>query len=148
MTMMNIPSRTACTKVLIPRLAGKTTWITQTTHKPRNSKAVAGAIGMYAERREARIGRLNNQPAAARRLITPTNAMNSIALRSSIVRLAGALLIGSSRLHGSSGSNITGICIFFYFSSKKNVFTTCGSKCVPDSAWMCWRTLSSGQAWR
>jgi hypothetical protein len=55
--------------------------MSQVTHKPRNIKTVAGAMGTYSERREARIGRLNNQPEAARRLITHTNAMNMISKR-------------------------------------------------------------------
>jgi hypothetical protein len=68
-TMINIPTRPVCTNILIPRLAGKTLWISQAPHNPRNINAVAGAMGIYSGRREARIGWLNNQPVTARRLM-------------------------------------------------------------------------------
>jgi hypothetical protein len=56
--------------------------MSQTPHNPRNINTVAGGMGVYSDLREARIGRLNNQPVPARRLMAHTNAMNMAALRS------------------------------------------------------------------
>jgi hypothetical protein len=37
---------------------------------------------------------------------------------------------------------------YFLSYSKKKVFTTCGSKCVPAPVWMYWRASASDQALR
>jgi hypothetical protein len=63
-------------------------------------------MGMYLELKEARIGWLNNQPAAASRLIAPATAMHMPALRSNAPRVFVSVLKCSSCFHESWKSNL------------------------------------------
>jgi hypothetical protein len=76
MTISDSPIITARATILAQDRFGNTLLIIQARHNPRKSKAVTGAMGMYSERREARMGKLKTQPVSASVLMTATHAMN------------------------------------------------------------------------
>jgi hypothetical protein len=103
-TMINIPAKPMRIRFLIPCLVENLLWMNQAPLNPRKINPETGAMGMYSERSEARIGILNNQPANAARLMAHTNPNKIAAPRSNVIWLSLSLLIVLFCLHVSSAA--------------------------------------------